>query len=160
MNRTAAPAPVAALRAVASSVIASSVIASGVAAALLVAVLAACGDGTSSTGGGIAAGSLSPAAERGRRIASESGCQACHGRAWEGGAGPALIGLAGSTVTLRDGTTVVADRDYLIRSIADPSVEVSGTWSMKMPPNQLTDEQVADVVAFVEALAEPAGSAG
>ncbi len=93
-------------------------------------------------------------------IASESGCQACHGRAWEGGAGPALIGLAGSTVTLRDGTTVVADRDYLVRSIADPSAEVSGNFSMRMPPNQLTDEQVADVVAFVEALGDPGGSAG
>ena len=109
--------------------------------------LAACGERTSSD-----TGNTRTPAERGERIAVESGCQACHGRNWEGGVAPGWIGLAGSTVTLRDGTTVVADTAYLTRSITDPAVEVSGTSTMVMPPNRLTDEQVADVVAFIESL--------
>lgn len=124
---------------------------------LAIAVLVGCGDGTSTTGGGLTAGSLSAEAERGQRIALESGCAACHGSAWQGGAGPALAGLAGTTVTLDDGTTVVADRDYLVRAVVDPTAEQSGSFSMKMPPNQLTDQEVADVVAFIEAIGTAAG---
>lgn len=111
--------------------------------------LGACGDKTSTD-----TGNLRTPAERGERIAAESGCQACHGRNWEGGIAPAFIGLAGSTVTLQDGSTVVADTAYLTRAITDPSAEKAGTTTMAMPPNQLTAEQVADVVAFIESLAQ------
>ena len=124
---------------------------------LSLAVLMGCGDGTSTTGGGLTAGSLTTEAERGQRIALESGCVACHGSAWQGGAGPALVGLAGATVTLDDGTTVVADRDYLVRAVVDPTAEQSGSFAMKMPPNQLSDQEVADVVAFIEAIGTAAG---
>jgi len=120
-------------------------------------MMSGCGGSTSTTGGGIAAGSLGAEAERGQRIALESGCVACHGSSWQGGVGPALIGLAGSEVTLDDDTTTVADREYLIRAIVDPSAERAGTFSMKMPPNQLTDEQVSDVVAFIEAIGATPG---
>lgn len=116
-------------------------------ATAFVAVVVACGDRTSTD-----TGNARTPAERGERIAAESGCQACHGRNWEGGVAPTWIGLAGSTVTLQDGTTVVADTAYLTRSITDPAVEISGNATMVMPPNRLTDEQVADVVAFIESL--------
>jgi len=114
--------------------------------------MSGCGGGTSTTGGGIAAGSLGAEAERGQRIALESGCAACHGPSWRGGVGPTWVGLAGSTITLDDGTTRVADHDYLVRAIVDPPAERAGTFSMKMPPNLLTDDQVSDVVAFIEAI--------
>ena len=117
--------------------------------------LSGCGEGDATTGGGLAAGSLGAEAERGQRIALESGCAACHGPSWQGGVGPALAGLAGSTVTLDDGTTIVADRDYLARAIVDPNAEQKSGFAMKMPPNQLTDQQVADVVSFLEAIGTP-----
>ncbi len=124
----------------------------GLGGLLTLALLAGCGQGTSTTGGGLAAGSLGAEAERGQRIALESGCAACHGSSWQGGAGPALAGLAGSTVTLDDGTTVLVDRDYLVRAIVDPAADRAGSFAMKMPPNKLTEREVADVVAFMEAI--------
>ncbi len=130
-------------------------LATAASAALALVALASCGgggsDGSSSNDDG---GGVSSAVERGRLLAETSGCQACHGRNWEGGIAPAWIGLAGSTVTLQDGTTVVADTAYLTRSITDPSAQKSGTGTMVMPPNRLTDEQVADVVAFIESLGQ------
>jgi cytochrome c oxidase subunit 2 len=112
-------------------------------------LLGACGDQTSTD-----TGNLRTPAERGERIAAESGCQACHGRNWEGGIAPTFIGLAGSTVTLQDGTTVVADTAYLTRAITEPAAEKAGTTTMVMPPNRLNAEQVADIVAFIESLGQ------
>jgi mono/diheme cytochrome c family protein len=96
---------------------------------------------------------LSADAQRGQRIAADSGCMACHGPS-----GPAgdFSGLAGSTVTLTDGTTVVADTAYLVESIVDPAARlVAGYEQQLMPVNRLTDDEVALVVAYIEAL--PAG---
>jgi mono/diheme cytochrome c family protein len=57
----------------------------------------------------------------GEQLSRSSGCAGCHGQNFDGGAGPGWIGLAGSERMLADGTTVVADTDYLIRAIAEPS---------------------------------------
>ncbi|MEO1059479.1 MAG: cytochrome c, partial [Actinomycetota bacterium] len=64
---------------------------------------------------------LSEAAQRGQSIMSTNGCAACHGTDWNGGAGPALIGLYNTERTLDDGTVVLADDEYLITAIAEPT---------------------------------------
>ena len=119
------------------------------AAVAILAVTASCGgDGGSD---------LSEAARSGRDIARNNGCAACHGNDGQGGVGPSWVGLAGSEVELEDGTTVIADRDYLYRSIADPDAEIVAGYSVRMPPNGLDDDQIADVIAYIEELgAEPA----
>ena len=94
------------------------------------------------------------AAERGEQLSRSSGCAGCHGADFGGGAGPEWIGLAGSDVLLSDGSTVVADTDYLTRAIADPSAELVDGYTLKMPANNLSDADVADIVAFIETLAE------
>jgi cytochrome c oxidase subunit 2 len=115
----------------------------------VLAVTASCGDD--------ADGDLSEAARNGRDLARSNGCAACHGNDGQGGVGPSWVGLAGSEVELEDGTTVIADRDYLYRSIADPDAEVVAGYSLRMPTNGLDDDQIADVVAYIEELgAEPA----
>lgn len=98
-------------------------------------------------------GSLTPAA-RGEQIARSNGCAGCHGQDFDGAAGPGWVGLAGSEVTLVDDTTVTADAAYLTRAIADPGADVSSGYSLKMPGNNLTDEEIADIVAFIESLAD------
>jgi cytochrome c oxidase subunit 2 len=95
---------------------------------------------------------LSAAAARGQSVAVDAGCQACHGLNWNGGVGPALVGLAGSTVTLDDDTTVVADEAYLTRAVADPAAQKTKGYTIVMPANSLTADQVADVVAFIQEL--------
>lgn len=108
-------------------------------------VLAAC---SSSSSGPV----LSAPAQEGRTIAFDAGCVACHGRDGQGGAGPAWVKLAGSTVTLADGTSVVADRQYLTRAITEPRAQVAVGFTIVMPANNLSADQVERVVDYIEAL--------
>jgi cytochrome c oxidase subunit 2 len=111
---------------------------------------AACGPDAGSDSGP----SLPPAAENGRRLAQSSGCAGCHGQNFEGGAGPALVGLAGSEVLLTDGTTVIADDAYLTTAITNPAKQLVDGYTLKMPANDLGDAEVADIVAFINTLTE------
>jgi cytochrome c oxidase subunit 2 len=87
----------------------------------------------------------------GEQIALDSGCTACHGSNGEGGAGPAWKGLAGSQVELADGSTVTADDAYLTESIRDPHAKsVKGYGAM--PPNSLSDDEIAAIVEFIKSL--------
>ena len=108
-------------------------------------VLGACGGGDDDI-------DLSPAAAEGRAIAQEAGCASCHGADGGGRVGPAWKGLAGSTVALADGTTVTADTDYLTRSITEPDAELVDGYTVRMPTNTLSADEVASVVAYIEEL--------
>jgi cytochrome c oxidase subunit II len=119
----------------------------------LVAIGAACGSG----GGGGGSASDPPAgtaAARGKQLSLSAGCAGCHGANFAGGAGPTWIGIAGEEVELADGTTVVRDEAYLIRSIADPNAEIVAGYTLRMPANNLTDDEIADIVAFIETLGD------
>jgi cytochrome c oxidase subunit 2 len=100
--------------------------------------------------GATVAGGADPA--NGEQLSRSSGCAGCHGQDFGGGAGPGWIGLAGSDVELTDGTVVVADTAYLTRAIADPSAELVAGYNLKMPANNLSDAEIADIVAFIETL--------
>jgi cytochrome c oxidase subunit 2 len=128
---------------------------------VLMAAAVACGDddGGSSGSGSSAAGTggASDAIARGQELARTKGCSACHGAKGEGGLGPAWVGTLGSTVTLTDGTQVVVDEAYLTRSITDPQAQVVTGYAVAMPPQQFTDQEVADLVAYITSLTPPAG---
>ena len=118
---------------------------------LTVAALAGCGDdGAGSAGAEEPV--LDEAARRGQELARTRGCSACHGADGEGGLGPAWTGLLGTEVTLADGSTVVADEAYLRRAIVEPDAEIVEGYSVTMPKTSLTDEEVADLVAYLVAL--------
>jgi len=63
-------------------------------------------------------------AAQGKQLYSSDGCSACHSLSGSAGAGPTFKGLAGSTVTLTDGSTVTADDAYLSRSITEPDAQI------------------------------------
>jgi mono/diheme cytochrome c family protein len=110
---------------------------------------AACGGGGSD---GASNPPLSEAGARGHTIAKSNGCAGCHGADGQGGVGPTWVGLYGSEVELADDTTVVADDEYLTRAISDPGADIVKGASVKMPSNDLSDEQIADVVAYIRDL--------
>lgn len=116
-------------------------------AALLVGVLGACGGDDSGDDGR----QLSAEARRGRDLADDNGCQSCHR---PDGIGPQWEGLYGSEVELADGSTVVADDEYLARSINDPGADVVVGYNVRMPNNRLGEEQVASIVAYIRELAD------
>lgn len=88
----------------------------------------------------------------GRSLTLESGCSACHGKNGEGGVGPTWEGLAGSEVELDDATTLIADDAYLTESIKDPSARVRTGYTVRMPQNSLSDEEIKKVVAYIKEL--------
>ena len=108
--------------------------------------LAGCGDDDGSP-------ALPAEAEQGREIMRTNGCSACHGNNGQGGVGPAFTGLYGSQVALADGTTVTADEAFLTESIRTPGATKVAGYEIDMPPNDLDDDQVAAVVAYIQALA-------
>jgi cytochrome c oxidase subunit 2 len=95
---------------------------------------------------------LPPAAAEGRAVANKNGCAACHGTNGEGGVGPAFADLFGSIIELDDGSTVTADRDYVIESIKDPAAKRVAGFRLPMPTNRLTDDEIGQIVDYIEAL--------
>ena len=111
-----------------------------------------CGGDDDGDGGEESDATLSEAGERGKTIAASSGCAACHGADGQGGVGPGWVGLAGSQVELADGTFVVADDAYLDRAIRDPAAEIRAGYNLRMPTNGLSDDEIADVIAYIHEL--------
>jgi cytochrome c oxidase subunit 2 len=90
--------------------------------------------------------------ESGAALAQSTGCAACHGDKGQGGLGPAWKGLAGSKVTLSNGTVVTADRAYLRRSILQPQAQKVKGYSVTMPTFQLTTAELNRLVTYIESL--------
>lgn len=98
------------------------------------------------------ASDLPPEAARGQEIASDRGCLNCHSTDGSNGTGPTWQGLAGSTVTLADDTTLVADDAYLRRSITDPSAQQVDGAAAIMPEFDLEPAEVDALVAYIRSL--------
>lgn len=92
----------------------------------------------------------------GQKLSTETGCLACHSVDGTENVGPTWVGLFGKEEVLADGSSVVVDADYLIRSMRDPGAQiVSGFESIVMPPEiaaSLTDEDLNAIVAYIESL--------
>ena len=104
--------------------------------------LAACGSGGDGP-------TLSAAGEAGRTTMRTNGCASCHGADGQGGVGPTFQGLYGTEVELEDGTTVVADDDYLYRSITEPGAQIHAGYRVPMPPNNLSDAEIAGIIDYI-----------
>lgn len=113
--------------------------------------LAACGDRDA----GDAASDLSPAAAAGRAVYLDRGCAACHGDDGRGRVGPSLAGIVGTEVAIEGGGSVPVDREYLVESIVEPSAKIVEGYGLPMPRVDLTDDEVASIVGYLEALTAP-----
>lgn len=90
---------------------------------------------------------------RGEAFVAQNACSACHSIDGSAGQGPTWKGLFGSQVELADGTTVTADEAYIKESILQPQAKiVSGFETVLMPTFQFTDEQIADIIAYMKTL--------
>lgn len=90
---------------------------------------------------------------RGQALVAANGCAACHSINGATGIGPTWFQLAGSQVPLSGGATVPADDAYLTESILMPQAKiVAGFENQLMPAYSFTEEQVADIVAYIKTL--------
>ncbi len=94
---------------------------------------------------------------RGQKVFEAYGCQACHSVDGSEGVGPTFLGGYGRSVVLEDGTSVMADDVYMYESIVDPNKQIVEGFAPAMPQNfadQLSDEQIRDVIEFIKSLSD------
>ncbi len=104
-----------------------------------------------------AAGTVStgPSPERGANLVKVKGCIACHSTDGSKIVGPSFKGLFGHKVTVTANgqeKEIVADEDYLRRSMLDPASEVVKGFQPLMPSQKglLTDAEIADIIAYIK----------
>jgi cytochrome c oxidase subunit 2 len=107
--------------------------------------------GVASCGGGDDS-NLSEIGQLGKNTSNANGCASCHGANGQGGVGPGWIDLAGSERELTDGTTVIADDEYLLRAILEPAAEEVVGYTIKMPVNGLSDAEAQTIVTYINEL--------
>jgi cytochrome c oxidase subunit 2 len=101
----------------------------------------------------LAAAAQTPAS-RGELYA-KTNCLSCHTVDGSKLIGPTWLGLYGSQVPLSDGSTVTADDAYLKESILNPSVKIVAGFETQLMPaafSALTDEEIANIIAYIKTL--------
>jgi cytochrome c oxidase subunit 2 len=98
----------------------------------------------------------SPAAQ-GMKLFQQYGCAECHlaNRA------PNLAGVYGQPVLLQDGTTVVADANYLRESIVNPSARIVAGYQPIMPAfaGRLSEGEIVNLIEWIKSLGPAPGGA-
>jgi cytochrome c oxidase subunit 2 len=104
---------------------------------------------TGATAGG------SPAAQ-GQKLFQEYGCVDCHAA----GHAPPLQGLFGQPVLLADGSTTVADENYIRESILSPSARIVAGYQPIMPSfsGRLSEEDILDLLAYIKSIGPGPGA--
>ncbi|CAN5358059.1 hypothetical protein BH23BAC3_BH23BAC3_33210 [soil metagenome] len=96
--------------------------------------------------------------ERGKELFQRSGCMGCHTvDGSEGtGVGPTMKGLIGKERTFRDGSTTVADEEYLRHKIVNPAERIVEGYDEGMPSflGILSDEEIDSIVLYIKSLDE------
>ena len=90
--------------------------------------------------------------EAGRQLFTSLGCVTCHGSV-----APTMAGLFMSKRELQDGSTAVADDNYLRESILDSTERVVAGYAPIMPSfrGQISEEQLMNLIAYIKSLREP-----
>ena len=92
----------------------------------------------------------------GERWAITYGCFSCHSVDGTTLVGPTWQGLFGSTVNLSDGTSVLADEDYLLESIIDPNAKIHEGFNAGVMPqtfgNTIPESDLNDIIEFIKNL--------
>lgn len=98
-------------------------------------------------------------AERGEQLYAQNACQTCHSTDGTRLVGPTFQNLFGHEVPLEDGSTVIADEDYIRQSIADPSSQIVEGFPPSMVPfDYLSESEVASLIEFIKSLSDESES--
>lgn len=96
--------------------------------------------------------------EKGKAVFTKTACAGCHseGTRTKGMYGPPFQGLYGAKRPLEDGTTVVANAEYLRESILSPTAKIVKGYNAEMPSFEgiLSDTDIESVILFVKSLGE------
>ena len=92
-------------------------------------------------------------ARTGERVAEQKACVGCHTPDGGTAVGPTWRGLIGSIREFQDGTSVVADADYIRQSIKDPKAKIVKDFLDLMPSDlEVSDRDIDAIIAYIETL--------
>jgi cytochrome c oxidase subunit 2 len=93
-------------------------------------------------------------AEQGKQVWETKSCNTCHTIDGSTKVGPTWKNLYGSKVELTDGTTVVADENYLRESIVDPQAKIVKGFGPSMPvfKGVLSEQEITATISFIKSL--------
>src|ERR687885_1220697 len=97
----------------------------------------------------------SPAAQ-GRKLFQQFGCVECH----EAGRAPPLQGLFGQPVLLSDGSTVIANENYIRQKLLTPGATIPAGYQPIMPSfaGRLSEEDILALIAYIKSIGPGPGS--
>ncbi len=94
-------------------------------------------------------------AARGEQLITQNACNACHSADGTDGVGPTFLNLYGAERTFTDGTTAIADEEYLIESIVEPgALIVEGYQNVMAPYTHLSEGELQSIVEYLRTLSE------
>jgi cytochrome c oxidase subunit 2 len=95
-----------------------------------------------------------PLSEQGEKLLEKSGCLTCHTTDGTPKIGPTFKGLFGSTQHFTDGTSAVADENYIRNYIQTPNVKVIKGFPPVMPTFKgiLKDDDITAIIAYLKTL--------
>jgi len=92
-------------------------------------------------------------ARTGQRVAEQKTCLGCHTTDGGTAVGPTWQGLIGSTREFLDGTSAVADVEYIRQSIKDPKAKIVKDFLDLMPADlEVSDRDIDAIIAYIETL--------
>lgn len=97
--------------------------------------------------------------DQGRALADAKGCVACHTVDGSARVGPTWKGLYGKNESMADGSTARVDEAYLRSFIRDPQARHVKGFPPVMPKIDLSDEELAALVAYIQSLGSPPAQA-
>lgn len=97
--------------------------------------------------------------DQGRALADAKGCVACHTIDGSARVGPTWKGLYGKHESMADGSTALVDEAYLRSFIRDPQARHVKGFPPVMPKVDLSEEELAALVAYIQSLGSPPAQA-
>ena len=90
---------------------------------------------------------------RGETLVVQNGCLGCHSIDGSPGTGPTWLGIYGRQEEMADGSVITVDDEYIKESILNPQAKiVSGFEGVLMPAYEFSDEQLDDIIAYLNTL--------
>jgi len=96
-------------------------------------------------------------AELGEYLFAQQNCKGCHTTDGSASVGPTFKNLIGRTETMKDGTTLVVDENYIVESILKPKAKIVAGF----PDNQMTSfegilgqKDIDAIIDFIKTLSE------
>lgn len=86
----------------------------------------------------------------GEKVYNSKGCNGCHSTDGSQRTGPSFKGIWGKEAELEGGKKATVDAVYVSKSVKDPGSDVVKGFSPVMPATGLSDQEIADVTAYIE----------